>query len=486
MAKPVVDGVVTVYRNLFHWKDPAPEVDQSHTGIQESRDDSLSLIVYNDEPNQQPSHCTTRYLDDPSQEGQPPQSFVSPSDGRVRPLKVQATPSSSQPARDWLRVKVSSHAHFIFRLASWTTGSGQEPAGRAGRILLWLVALFKAMLLSPIYPFLILGYVNSNSSRSWLQFPLTNRWKPIPQQYPKFLGRCQESPKHASRNSNTLPINTQSAPAQEDTQTGTFDAAKEQKRLYRPRKLFVKMVDSWSVADGDARNAERPYIFISYAANQFSRMTDPSGRLTLTEEASQRLKDRAIAVAEQKGCEAFWIDFLRAPTQPEATDDVHRFCDVVRGSKLVCVLLAEDKDMVNSLAMFGKRLWCLTECLLAPRHEIYVEGGGKSEMIDIMQLPGRAWTKSYTDDSGQVMESKRKMEEFRILAEHFSGLQPLSPIQSFSAALSAMRALEFFPFQKGDIAYALMALLAKRPAMDPTDSEQQALARLCLFNNNDR
>lgn len=76
-------------------------------------------------------------------------------------------------------------------------------------------------------------------------------------------------------------------------------------------------------------------------------------------------------MTEQDGLDAYWIDDLRAPNQPEATDDVDRFCDVVRDSELVCVFLAEDKDMTNSLATFGKRLWCLPECLLAPKHMIH-------------------------------------------------------------------------------------------------------------------
>ena len=105
-------------------------------------------------------------------------------------------------------------------------------------------------------------------------------------------------------------------------------------------------------------------------------------------------------------------------------------------------------------------------------------------MIGVMELPARAWTKSYINDSGQVMEGKGKKQEFRLLAEYFSSTRlDLTPTQLFSIALSAMRALEFFPFQNGDIAYALMALLPRRPAMDPTDSEQQALARLCLAND---
>jgi hypothetical protein len=52
-------------------------------------------------------------------------------------------------------------------------------------------------------------------------------------------------------------------------------------------------------------------------------------------------------------------------------------------------------------------------------------------------------------------KAKGKKEEFRLLAEHFSGLLTLSRLELFPVTLSAMRALDFFPFQDGDMAYAL-------------------------------
>jgi hypothetical protein len=148
---------------------------------------------------------------------------------------------------------------------------------------------------------------------------------------------------------------------------------------------------------------EKPYIFISYAANQFERELGSSGRLILTAEVSKRLKQRAETVVEESNLEAYWVDFLRPPEQPEATDDVHRFCDVVRGSEKVCVLLSEDREVSKSLAMFGNWRWCLPKCLLAPEHVIYAQGGGRIKVISIMQLPVRAWTKLYTDDMGSVV-----------------------------------------------------------------------------------
>ena len=487
MARSIANTVTTVYRSLSHLFVGSHECNEPNIGLQESRGLS-SPAVYFDDPAQESSQHQPHYSDDPDEEVLQPQTYVSPVDGKPCPLQVQSTTlgGALQPAGNWLRVNVSGHADPIFRLSAWTTSDGHQYANPAYRTLAWLAALIKATILSPIYSILIWRYVNANGSNNQTRTPIRNLPQPIPREYPKFLGRCHEYPKYTPNNLNVRPASSHTRPGNEDNRLASVYTAKEQKRLYNPRKLFVKIDNSWLEMDGDSLQAERPYVFISYAANQFQRSTDPSGRLVLTEEASQRLKERAIAVAEQNGLDAYWIDFLRATEQPEATDDVHRFCDVVRDSKLVCVLLAEDKDMANSLARFGKRLWCLPECLLAPKHKIYVQGGGKSEIIDIIKLPARAWTKSYVDDSGHVVEGKGKKEEFRLLAEHFSDSLSLGPKELFSVALSALRTLEYFPFQNGDIAYALMALLSKRPAMDPTDSEQQALARLCFSNDSDR
>ncbi len=476
-----------VYQKLSYLFRFSHQSNEPNIGLQESRG-LPSPSVYLDDPPQESSQDQPHYSDDPNQEILQPQKYISPVNGKVYTLKVQSTSlgGALQPAGNWLRVNVSGHADPIFRLAAWTPGQGHHYANPAYRTLAWLTALMKAALLSPIYTFLIWRYVNTNGSNKAPRMAISSLPRPIPREYPKFLGQCRENPQHAPSNLDVSPASFDTRSGNGDNELVSIHTAIEQKRLYRPRKLFVKNDNSWLEVDGDGLQAERPYIFIGYAANQFERSSDPSGRLVLTEEASKRLKERSIAVAEQNGLDAYWIDFLRARNQPEATHDVHRFCDVVRGSKLVCVLLAEDVDMANSLAKFGKRLWCLPECPLAPKHEIYVQGGGKSEMIDIMQLPARAWTKSYINDGGHVVEGKGKKEEFRLLAEHFSGLLHWSPMQQFSVALSAMRALEFFPFQNGDIAYALMALLSKRPAMDPTDSEQQALARLCLSNDSGR
>lgn len=364
--------------------------------------------------------------------------------GELCLLKVQSTTLGGQlpPAENWVRVNASGHSGPILYLAAWVTGEGRPCTSLALKILDWPLSIFKAILLSPVYGWIIGRGIDNDIIPHNYRKPK----KPIPEKYPEFLGRCRDYPKHAPTHVDPPPAHPGTAIA--DGLTTTTYVAKEQRRLYRPRKLYVKIDDSWTVMDGDGPQTKLPYIFISYAANQFERVEDASKRLALTEDASRQLKQRAEAVTEQHGLEAYWIDFLRAPQQPEATDDVHRFCDVVQGSEQVCVLLSEERELSNSLSMFGKRLWCLPECLLALKHVIYVQGGGKAETIKIMQLPARAWTSSYINDSGDLARGKGKEEEFRLLAEHFSGLLTLSRLELFSVALGAMRS-GFFPLPEG-------------------------------------
>ena len=382
-------------------------------------------------------------------------------------------------------MKAKSNAAYALRAYPWVLAGVNGQTNVALTALACFVAVLKAVILSPLFAVLNLARVEDPE-------PNMNRlngspFKTIPTQYPEFKGECREYPKHACSTLDAVPGPTRQANTLAPNSNVESASGTEQKRLYWPRKLFLKVGTSWKIVDDDGAHADKPYLFISYAANQFEREADATGRLTLTPAASSSLQQRAEAIVNDNNLDAYWMDHLRSPHQPEATDDVHRFSDVVRGSAAVHVLLPEDKPQRNSLARFEKRLWCLPECLLAPGHAIHVHGGGGgTETIPIMSLPAQAWTAPYTDDSGAVLQGKGRKEEFRLLAEHFSGLLTLTRLELFSVALGAMRALEFYPFQEGDMAYALMGLLTKRPSMDGSDSEQQALARLCLENDSDR
>lgn len=61
--------------------------------------------------------------------------------------------------------------------------------------------------------------------------------------------------------------------------------AREQKRLREPWRLFWEHDELSLEIDGDSLQAEKPYIFIGSAANQFQRSKDPLGRLVRTKGA---------------------------------------------------------------------------------------------------------------------------------------------------------------------------------------------------------
>lgn len=144
------------------------------------------------------------------------------------------------------------------------------------------------------------------------------------------------------------------------------------------------------------------------------------------------------------------------------------------------------------LVFFGSRLWCLPEILLARDHKVSIctpdlqnkDAVDEIEVVDIMEFTHRAWARTLTPSNEIIRDGNDEI--FRLLAEHFTGSLTLSRLELIQVALQALKSRQYTEFQRGDIAYALMTLLAKRPRMDPTDTEEQALARLSLANDSDR
>lgn len=244
---------------------------------------------------------------------------------------------------------------------------------------------------------------------------------------------------------------------------------------------------------------QRPLYLHQFAAKLFEVGIKPPPKPTpknpepemkaWTKESEECLNTRARRLAEELGVEAYWIDYeCRSKRQPKATDDVHRFCDVVRGAHQVCVILPD--RLRTSLVFFGSRLWCLPEILLARNHKVMLCTPGfpgqrdSTELVDIMEMTHRAWALRITEDNKIVSDGNEEI--FRLLAEHYTGTLTLSRLELIQVALEALGSRGVKKFQTGDLAYALMTLLAMRPRMDPTDSEQQALARLSLANDSDQ
>ena len=306
MARPTISNLITVYHSLSHVFGITHESNEPDNELLASRG-LASPAVYFDDPAEEASQRQPHYSDDPNQADLQPQKYINPVDGKACPLQVQSTllGGSLQPAGNWLRVNVSGHADPIFRLSAWTTGAGHHGAHPAYRVIAWLAALVKAALLSPIYTFFIWKYVRTTISNNRPCMAIGNMPRPFPREYPKFQGRCQEYPKYTPSNLDVAPASLHTRIDNGNNGLLSIYTGREQKRLYRPRKLFVKNGNSWLEIDTSTLQAETPYTFISYAANQFQRSKDPSGRLVLTEEASKRLQERAIAAAEQNGLDTY-------------------------------------------------------------------------------------------------------------------------------------------------------------------------------------
>lgn len=324
-----------------------------------------------------------------------------------------------------------------------------------------------------------------------VSWPLSNGPGASRSQYLGFPYRCYEYPKHALNSLDSAPTASTKVKGQKKGDDDTeYEIHGEQKRLVRPRALVVYREGGWHVVDDGSYTGL--YLFVSYAAAQYQvpDLASPDSAATTLD--SQSLDFRARRLCEQFGVEAYWCDYhCRASIQPHITDDVHRFCDVVRGAHQICILLPDASP--SSLIFFGQRLWCLPEVLLSRNHKVVLctpgpqklQNADSTESVDIMEMVHRGW--AYRTLPDQRFEHDPTVEEtFRLLAEHYTGTLALSRLELIQVALTALRSRQWREFQRGDIAYALMTLLAKRPRMDPSDTELQALARLSLANDSDR
>ncbi|KAK6605525.1 hypothetical protein ACHAPF_007202 [Botrytis cinerea] len=398
--------------------------------------------------------------------------YISPSYGKPYHMLVQAASSPDiQPQGEWRRRRVGGNAPTLLRVSSWAIGNELDSAQNIA------LAVGRSILVLPIIIFIaVYGITNGDGKNS--------------DKYTRFPHKCYEYPKHALNQLDAAPNAAQWIKGQrQDDGDKTYITKGEQNRLLRPRALVVFRNNKWEVVEDGSFSG--PYIFISFAAAQYQRPAPTDQNPGKTELDQEAIDLRARKLTLHHGMEAYWADFhCRAELQPEATDDVHRFCDVTRGAEKVCVVLPDRSP--QALVFFGQRLWCLPEILLARDHKVSVctpdfqnkDGVDNIEVVDIMEFTHRSWARKLTPSNEIIHDGNDEI--FRLLAEHYTGSLSLSRLELIQVALKALKSRQFTEFQRGDIAYALMTLLTKRPRMDPSDTEEQALARLSLANDSDQ
>ncbi|PVH86175.1 hypothetical protein DL98DRAFT_545593 [Cadophora sp. DSE1049] len=354
---------------------------------------------------------------------------------------------------EWRRKRVTGNPPIVVALVSWVSS---EKAGRVQQ-LLW--TLLKSVLIMPAVVFYVI----------WSTFL-----------------RNETHPKHVLNSLDAdLRAPTDVSGLQEYDAGVLYNVQGDLKRLIRPRALVVYRNGNWNV-EADGRYTG-PYLFISFAASHFVKLLPGTEFGRVLDEAE--LDDRARRLVIKLGMSAYWADYhCRALRQPEATDDVHRFCDVVRGAAQVMILLPDKTP--QALAFYGQRLWCLPEALLARYHRVSIctpdpESPVDSiETVELMEMVSRAWAVQITTNGNLISDGNE--ETFRLLVEHITGSLTLSRLEYIQVALEALRSRQWREFYRRDIAYALMTLISRRPRMDPTDTEFQALARLFLVQDTDR
>ncbi|KAL5321340.1 hypothetical protein ACEPPN_012155 [Leptodophora sp. 'Broadleaf-Isolate-01'] len=392
--------------------------------------------------------------------------YISPSTGKTHHMIVQAAPDAG-PQGEWRRSRVIGEPPIVIELGRWA----HSTKGGKIRKLFWTVV--KSILIMPVIAI-------------YAAWPSSLDKKKVPWKYPAVLHQTFEYPKHALNELDTDPRAPQNVLGNREYDANvSYYVRGDLSRLIRPRALIVYRNGSWNVEVNGRFTG--PYLFISFAAAHFVKLSPGTESTHVLDEAT--LDDRARRLVIKLGMSAYWADYhCRANSQPAATEDVHRFCDVVRGAAQVMILLPDKRP--ESLAFYGARLWCLPEALLARYHRVSIctpdpESPVDSiETVELMEMISRAWAVRISPNGALISDGKEEI--FRLLVEHITGSLTLSRLEYIQVALEALRSRQWREFYAGDIAYALMTLISRRPRMDPTDTEFQALARLFLVQDADR
>lgn len=411
--------------------------------------------------------------------------FLDPKDGRIQPLRVQQAKHLNDPMPTALRI--------VFGMFSL-------PIVLA--IILWVPASWLLQFVM-LWPRNLEGHVRNNG---WYDPVRYRDWK-----YSRSARNpCEDCNKKTEDNSDEdLPLLGHELKDDPELALRSSDAvyrSKQQKlgstnramikRLHGPRYLcflrqtngtkdnkrlyHTRLVADWMRDHG--QEAAPTYVFVSYTRRQFNT---PNGI------GAERLIERAITAAKAAYVQAFWIDFECIKTDREIdTDDsiladAFRICDIVRAAYSMIIVLGPPVDSPREhysqaakarwFKQWGSRLWTVPEALLCPAEQrigIYAIGDTQGpELVAKRNIPSRCWSLD--------------ADEMRELVDHYEGTISLTPLELVSTALRCLQRRQTLMMSHGDVSYALMGLLRRRPTVNTSDSDFEAFARLSLANDSD-
>lgn len=243
-------------------------------------------------------------------------------------------------------------------------------------------------------------------------------------------------------------------------------------RPLRPRQLCLLQdegIELINVSEWEAEHGSVEYLFICYTTEQFSHDTD-------NPEDMNELHRIAQAATRTAGVAAYWIACSCMPRG----EDVYLISDIVRGALALVVVVGPPRDpsldASQMLQQLGRRMWTFPEVLLSPSSRpisIYTRGcdPGSFRTLSKRNFAIEAW--------GDAFESRQ-------LIDHYEGSIILSPLELVSIALQCFPNRDTTTYYRGDLAYALMGLLRRRPKINQYDSAFEAFCRLSLANDSNQ
>lgn len=243
-------------------------------------------------------------------------------------------------------------------------------------------------------------------------------------------------------------------------------------------------VSDWIMHHGEDTDTE--FVFLSYTRRQFGDNAHPT------------LIHYGIEAARSAGKRAFWVDvecirdFDNDTEGVSQSRDVYSICDIVRAAHSMVILLGPSISAITAsspqrthvyspeameswLREWGTRVWTLPEILLCSSdHPVKLYAiGGPSPPVQLAKRNFAA--RAIWQDAKRV----------RQLVDHYESSIHLTPLELVSIALECFAGRQTDQRNAGDMAYALMGLLRRRPAIDRSDSSFEAFARLSLANDSD-
>ena len=236
--------------------------------------------------------------------------------------------------------------------------------------------------------------------------------------------------------------------------------------LKKTQGMEIRTVSQWKKETG----SEATYILVSYTSEQFK-----------TEQEQLFLHDVGEHAARAAGVQAYWVGCsCLGKTKQEQEDNVWRISDVIRGARslIIAVSNPNDKEVAavdkTALRQWGTRVWTLPEVLLIPSNSDIQVYARNANMDAPMTLHKRNFATLWEDASIS-----------RELIDHYEGNLILSSLELVTIALRCLHNRQKGFYLPGDMAYALMGLLRRRPTIVKNDTAFQAFARLSLANDND-